>query len=271
MNRLAYSVIDLEGDDATAFANAHFSSDVRALQPGHWQWSSWLDARGRVRGLFLLVGNPDGTLRLLLRGGDAVKLIEHLRMFVLRSQVNIVAQPDMHAVDHANPIPMHSVQAQDGEMVIGFGDYAVRLTPHTPAADAGCEWQRLDIERGFAWLPQAASGAFLSPELSLRRVDATSLTKGCYPGQEIATRLHHRGGNKRHLCQVHGSRAIAPGSEVHLEDSMVGMVLQSVPDGDDHVGLAVLHDRALAMGARDTLRVCGRSSEPLRASRRFDD
>jgi len=29
--------------------------------------------------------------------------------------------------------------------------------------------------------------------------------KGCYPGQEIAARLHFRGGNKRELVRLRGS------------------------------------------------------------------
>ena len=42
------AVVGLHGKDAQAFAQAQFTSDVAALEVGHWQWSAWLDAQGRV-------------------------------------------------------------------------------------------------------------------------------------------------------------------------------------------------------------------------------
>ena len=81
--------ISLEGPDATTFAHSQFTSQVTALPVGQWQFSSWLDAQGRVRNLFHLARLSDEQLLVILRGGNAADLAEALRRFVFRSRVKL--------------------------------------------------------------------------------------------------------------------------------------------------------------------------------------
>ena len=79
--------IFIEGPDAIAFAHSQFTSQVTALANRHWQFSSWLDAQGRVRNVFHLARVGDERLLVILRGGDASSFIENLRRLDRKSVV----------------------------------------------------------------------------------------------------------------------------------------------------------------------------------------
>jgi folate-binding protein YgfZ len=91
-------------------------------------------------------------------------------------------------------------------------------------------------------LPPSALDALLPPALSLYRLQAVAIDKGCYPGQEIVARLHWRGGHKRHLCNVRLTRGMAPGTVLHRDGSDVGMLLDTVVVDGGTDALAVLND-----------------------------
>jgi len=84
-------VLEITGADAVSFAHAQFSSDVRGLATGAWQWSTWLSPQGRVRALFHLLRAGEESLRLLIRGGDAETLRIELARYVLRAKVALRA------------------------------------------------------------------------------------------------------------------------------------------------------------------------------------
>src|SRR6185312_11690713 len=50
--------------------------------------------------------------------------------------------------------------------------------------------RRAQILLGWPWLPASALDVLLPPALSLHRLQAVAIDKGCYPGQEIVARLH---------------------------------------------------------------------------------
>lgn len=71
--------------------------------------------------------------------------------------------------------------------------------------------------------------------LSLNRLNAYSLKKGCYPGQEIVARTHYLGQAKRGLVRIAGDGMHA-GAEVRAGDRLLGTVVSCV----DTEALAVL-------------------------------
>jgi len=101
-------LLEITGVDAVSFAQAQFSSDVRSLSDGQWQWSAWLSPQGRVRAFFQLLRDSEERLRVLLRGGDAQTLRHELAPYVLRAKVIMRAsdarvrgsdQPAAHALE----------------------------------------------------------------------------------------------------------------------------------------------------------------------------
>jgi tRNA-modifying protein YgfZ len=231
-------IITLEGPDAVAFAHSQFSSQVATLPNGQWQFSSWLDAQGRVRHLFHLARLDDERLLMLLRGGEAAQFAEALRRFVFRSRVKLHVAEDMKLGTGA-ALPVHVVDVQDNIIRLGCGSHALQFGVDVVADDA---WQLAQLRSGWPWLSHVTLNEFLPPALSLHRLGAVALDKGCYPGQEIVARLHYRGGNKRHLHRVKLSGIASDGEELRRNDREFVRLLIVISHHDEIEALAVITD-----------------------------
>ncbi|NMW23796.1 tRNA-modifying protein YgfZ, partial [Rhodanobacter denitrificans] len=99
---------------------------------------------------------------------------------------------------------------------------------------------------GWPWLPTQLLNELLPPALSLQRLHAAAIDKGCYPGQEIVARLHFRGGHKRHLHRVTLSQAANAGDVLRSDGREVGCVLEAITTDDRIEALVVLSDDVAA-------------------------
>lgn len=234
-------ILLIEGSDASAFAHAQFSSDVRALDAGRWQWSAWLDAQGRVRALMHL-GRVDATRYVaLLRGGVAAALADALRRYVFRSKVTLTPLPARRLV--AGPtFDMHALRADGETLVFGLGARSLEVTSTNGNHDAaGAEAFRLaDVRAAWPWLPPPALDAYVPQALDLDRLGAIAWDKGCYPGQEIVARLRYRGGPKRHLRRIGSAASIVPGATLTHAGQPCGTVLSAAISGTGSEALVVL-------------------------------
>jgi folate-binding protein YgfZ len=251
--------IELGGADARAFAQAQFSGDVRALQPLHWQWNAWLDHRGGVRALMHLADAGDGRLLALLRGGDANAVCAELRKYVLRAKVGIEPLHDRF-LSLGPALPLHQLRTERNAFGFGHGEYSLWIETAQCASDEERErgFRLHQIRNGWPRLPAGGEGEFLPPALGLEHLGAVSFDKGCYPGQEIAARLHYRGGHKRRLAHVSGSSALRTGEPLQCDAR--GVVLDSVETHGEWHALVVM-DQTVAdesSALQDKLRVIRR-------------
>lgn len=224
-------VLRLDGRDAMAFAQSQFMNDVTLLADGHWQWSGWLDPKGRVQALFALL-RVDAESLLVATGADVEALATALRRFVFRSRVTIAAA-GVHASGRLAPPAVasgnHADLAADGSIELDLGgDAGARTlllsdTPGSAPCDAGA-WFRLDLAHGWPALPGTALDAWTPQQLSLERLAAFSVRKGCYPGQEIVARTHFLGRAKRGLARFRHAGATAGDAVVNAEGRDVGQV-----------------------------------------------
>ena len=251
-------LVELSGADASAFAHAQFTSAVVTLAPGHWHWSAWLDAKGRVRNVFALLHVEPGRLVAWLPRGDASRMAKSLSMYVLRAKVRVRALTGWHRFDAGEA-------AADAPMTIDPGDRWSLVMPGPPgrrvclAAAEGsaafvdmprqAAWDLADVRAGLPWVSDEVCAEFVSPALGLERLGAVRLDKGCYPGQEIVARLHYRGGNKRHAMHLlHEGAPVPAGTGVIAEagSAATGAVLYSAWSAADRSeAIAILPDTAL--------------------------
>ena len=246
---LSAETLLLEGPDAGAFAHAQFSSKVTSLATGQWQFSAWLDPQGRVRALFHLARLADDRLLLLLRGGSAAAMVDALQRFVFRSKLSLTALPS-RALATAPARLMHAIAGDVDTWLFGCGTYSMRSTTADLGDDA---WHLLQLREGWPWLPEQTLGELLPPALSLHRLQAVAVDKGCYPGQEIVARLHYRGGNKRHLHHVILSQATGAGDSLRSDAHEVGRALDVVDTRAGIEALIVLNDDVAAKASHGRL------------------
>lgn len=243
--------IAIAGDDARHFAQAQFAGDVQALAPRRWQWNAWLDASGRVQALMHLVDPGDGTLLAVLRGGDAARIQAALARYLLRARATLTART---FTGHAGaPVEMGVAEHARSGFTLGFGERGLRLDATATDIDprASTAWRLADIRAGWPTLPADAT-RLLPPALGLERLGAIAFDKGCYPGQEIAARLHYRGGHKLRLVHIRGAAPLAVGAIGSPGGATAGYVLDAVAsDGRTDALVVVPHATASIINILD--------------------
>ena len=229
-----HDVLAITGRDAVAFAQAQFMNDVAALADGHWQWNGWLTPKGRVIALFALLKFDAETLWLLLPDAAAADLAAKLQRYVFRSKVVLAARGELHA-SGAFAAPAQASGARFAATEYGIeldfggdgGARRMRLGPATApdAAAAIAQWRRSDLQHGLPRLRDAQVEAWTPQQLSLERLRAFSVKKGCYPGQEIVARTHFLGQAKRGLALFDADGTVADGAAVEAGEHAIGSVL----------------------------------------------
>jgi folate-binding protein YgfZ len=269
-------VLQFEGRDAGAFLQAQLMNDVRVLDDGRWQWSGWLTPKGRVFALGALVRLAPERYWLLLPDHPAAALAPELRRFVFRSKVSIeprsdlvsrgsFAAPDAFAPESpaaANRIGRH------GERIVldwsGARPRTLWLEPlHTGADSAAsadaARWEVEDLAHGLPRLALGQEAQHTPHMLALRRLNAFSVKKGCYPGQEIVARTHFLGQAKRELRRVATASPSLPGRALELDGRDAGTILCAARWGAQHESLAVL-----SLGPDESLLSARDPAEPAR-------
>jgi len=235
-----HRVISLTGRDAVAFAQAQFMNDVDAIGAGQWQWNGWLTPKGRVIALFALLRIDDQTVWLLLPDADPVAMATALQRYVFRSKLAIAVREDLKvsaalvAPGQARGARLATLPADVIEMDLGAdgGSRSLRIAVDDHAeAEANAallaRWAAFDLQHGLPRLPASQVEQWTPQQLSLERLQAFSVKKGCYPGQEIVARTHFLGKAKRGLALVEGDRPLAAGAPLHAagSDSALGTLV----------------------------------------------
>lgn len=248
-------VLALSGTDALAFAQAQFMNDLRPLAVGRWQWNGWLSAKGRVQALFALLRTGEQSLYAIVTGDDAAHtaLAAALQRFVFRAKVTIAIERSLMVAGRFRegddaPEPHHdhtlSPLADGGHALWLDGEPAreLRLSrQHAPVdPDFTRRWRLADIAQGIPILEGDQVDAWTPHMLSLQRLAAFSVKKGCYPGQEIVARTHFLGQAKRALAHVASATPMPAGSEIACDGRAIGSVVCAERGEHGFEGLAVL-------------------------------
>jgi len=264
----SFAIIEVSGNDASAFLQGQFTSDLGEIGNHQSAFSAWCNAQGRVIATFLVFRDKNRYL-LLLPDTLIDSVSQRLRMFVLRSHVVIskhtqytfIGLSGTHAktiVDTLDNPDVFKVQIAGTEtdriiLIVPteiLDDLQTRLGGVDVQPAAPGLWQLEDINTGIPWLNPHTSGEFLPQELDLENIGALSYNKGCYPGQEIIARLHFRGRAKRSLCQGRiesGTPVPGPGTRLFSASGSgtSGMVISSVQVSDGLVRLLAVIDTEL--------------------------
>ena len=245
-----HSILSIEGPDAVRFAHAQFMSDVASLADGHWHWSGWLTPKGRVIALFALLRFEGGKLWLLLPDADAEVLQASMQRFVFRSKVALNVLGDARVSGSFSPPSLASGArfggSAEGALELDMGSAASPRTLYVHGevapmdADAAGKWDAFDLAHGLPRLAASQAEQWTPQQLSLDRLHAYSVKKGCYPGQEIVARTHFLGQAKRGLVLFDAGTAISVGDEVRDDERAVGTVVSATSSDEANQILAVL-------------------------------
>lgn len=249
-----FTILQAEGAEAGEFLQAQTMNDVRALARGQWQWNGWLNPKGRVIALFALWRVEDRRFLLLLPDFPAGELQPLLQRYVFRSKLQLTETKHLacaadfgtapasgtndrsiaKAVDGGAALDMSGTTVFRQLVILPDGHPALR----DPDEHSDARWLALDIAHGLPRLPAQQRETWTPQMLALERLQAYSLKKGCYPGQEIVARTHYLGQAKRSLARLEGTAFRVGDSVQDGQGQALGELLCCSADGRE--ALAVL-------------------------------
>ena len=217
--------IEIAGPDAESFLQGQLSLDVTAIAAGGAELAAWHNPQGRVRHLGWLGRFAADGWWLITESGSLATLSSALSRYVLRSRVKLGPPQDGVSVAF-RPCPEEpqiagTVRwstpsgATGGPLRLVAGPAAA--LPQTTADDDALTG--LLVSAGVPRLPASQSDRHVGQTLNLDLLGAISFSKGCFPGQEILARLHHRGKPKRRLLGWRSKGTQRPDPDHLLVDS----------------------------------------------------
>jgi folate-binding protein YgfZ len=249
-------VIKVSGADARGFLNNLVTSDLDAVKPGVGKFAALLTPQGKIVTDFLVTEAPTedgGGFLIDCAAALAQPLADKLGFYRLRAKVSIENLSDRLGVlavwdgePAAKPGPAF---ADPRDPRLGWRI----LTPLdlTEKAAALTDAERVDVaaydaHRIACGVPRGGLdfryGDAFPHETNMDRLHGVDFDKGCYVGQEVVSRMQHRGTARTRIVRLvlDGARPEA-GVEIHAGGKPVGTMGSSA----DGAGLALIRlDRA---------------------------
>lgn len=242
------------GEAAGDFLQALVTSDVEAVAPGEARPSALLTPQGKI--LFdFLVSRTEHGFRLDVASGARGDLAKRLRLYRLRTKVEIEpAADDVFAVWDVEDAGQGSLVDQrfpGGAVLRSYG----APPPGVPEAEPN-DFAAMRLRAGVAEAERDFPASDVFPhDVLLDQNGGVSFRKGCYVGQEVVSRMQHRGTARRRLMLVAADGHLTPGANVMAADSAIGTVLSAI--GSEGIALLRIDRLASAIGANAALTVDG--------------
>lgn len=254
-------VIQLAGDDARTFLNGLVTSDVSALAAGDARFAALLTPQGKIVVDFLVLANDDALLLDCPRA-LAAALAQKLGFYKLRAKVTVENLSDRYDVlalwDGAAPLGA-SVFADPRDPALSCRVVIAKGSAPQASETLGAELTNeamYDAHRIACGIAKGgvdfAYGDAFPHETNMDRLSGVDFGKGCYVGQEVVSRMQHRGTARTRIVRVtFDGAAPASGAQIVAEGKPIGTMGSS----SDTIGLALLRlDRAAdAIAAACTL------------------
>lgn len=226
-------IVRLAGEDATTFLNGLVTSDVSQLALGEARFAALLTPQGKIVADFI-VGKAAESLLLDCPLALAPMLAQKLSFYKLRAKVSVENVSDKFEVvalwsegpataDLAFTDPRDSQLGQ--RAIVPHGTAEELFGPLASEADYEAHRIACGIAKGGV---DFAYGDAFPHETSMDRTGGVDFKKGCYVGQEVVSRMQHRGTARTRIVRV-GVEGDAPqGVEIMAGGKLLGTMGSSV-------------------------------------------
>lgn len=276
-------VVKVAGDGARNFLHGLVTADISKLAPGTARFCALLTPQGKIIADFFIAEAPaadGGGFFLDVPRALVTTLIERLNLYKLRAKILIEDLSDVLSVFAAWHETPAGAAAPTTKFGLGFADPRLPalglriLIPSHRAAEAAAELGaalvaagEYDAHRIALGVPQGLSdfkyGDAFPHETDMDQLGGVDFEKGCYVGQEVVSRMEHRGTARTRALPVrYDGAAPASGAPISAGERQVG-TMGSAADGR---GVALLRlDRvAEAMAEGVALTAAGVPVRPVK-------
>src|SRR5690606_11311461 len=240
------AVILAQGPEAETLLQNTLTPDLAQLKEGEARPGALLTPQGKILFDFLISRAGADAFRLDCRKDVAEDFIKRLTFLRVRAKVNFSLQEqELVSASWDND----SSLSQNDSTSLADRRFPLSLSVFRhygrAAGDASLlnEWHRLRIEHG---VPESGMDYELSDafphDILFDQNGGTGLRKGCYVGQEVVSRMHHRGTARRRLVIVEAD-ADLPADQTEITAG--GRPLGTLGTGSGNKALAIVRiDRA---------------------------
>jgi tRNA-modifying protein YgfZ len=235
-------VVKVSGEDARNFLNGLITTDLTRLEPGKGRFGALLTPQGKIVADFLIAEAPAGQTPAGHVGGIlidcpralAAELAKKLGFYKLRAKVTVDNLSDSLGV----------IAAWDGELAIkpdlsfsdprdqrlGWRIFAAETEVQAIAKQIGTDLvdsAEYEAHRIACGVPRGGLdfmyGDAFPHETNMDRLHGVDFDKGCYVGQEVVSRMQHRGTARTRTVRVTlDSAPPEAGTSVMAGDKTVG-------------------------------------------------
>ncbi len=252
-------LVEVQGPDAPVFLQDLVTNDVESIKPGEAMFAGLLTPQGKILCDFLIYMRDPQSYWLDCMRDQAETIAKRLSMYKLRAKANIVNRSGELAVGAAwGEMP----GGAEGAFLASYDDpryaplgarFVIASSVAEPAslAAASSSATAYHSHRISLAIPQGgldyAYGEAFPHEACFDELHGVDFDKGCYVGQEVVSRMHHRGIAKTRIAAIETSEPLdILGAEIRAGEFPVG----TLGSMDGTQGIAMLRLDRIEEAAR---------------------
>ncbi|WP_395382673.1 YgfZ/GcvT domain-containing protein [Mesorhizobium sp. UC22_110] len=228
------ALVSVSGPEAEHFLQNILTVDLDPLSQDEARPGALLAPQGKILFDFLFSRTGENGFRLECRADIADDFVKRLMFYRLRAKVDISKQEqDVVAVwwQADSNASQNDSAASTSESSAGVRDTRFNSPVRRfyeaplPAAEATlAEWEAFRLSQGVAESgPDYALNDAFPHDVLLDQLDGVGFKKGCFIGQEVVSRMQHRGTARRRVLLVEAASALpASGTELTVNGRPVG-------------------------------------------------
>jgi len=251
------SILKLEGSEASSFLQALITQDINLLDTQPSLYTGLLSPQGKILFSFFLHKHENSYL-IDCPSSLSEALLMRLNMYKLRADITLSdASSDYGVVvsgaaGFAAPDPRCSDLG--GRTIISKSETEQGSSPES-------DYHIHRIKLGIADCDEIGSSQYFPHECNFDQLNGVSFTKGCFIGQEVVSRMEHRGTARNRIMPFSSDETVIKNNDqVTCADLKLGTVISFM---EGH-GLALIRiDRLEKTANQNTPILAGSSSITL--------
>jgi folate-binding protein YgfZ len=226
------AVVRLDGADAEKLLGQIVTNEVPAETSRRWAFAALLTPQGKILCDFLIARHT-GVFFLDAPADKAAELVRRLELYRLRAHVDIADARGQLAVQVAWGGVPAALDARAGAMFHAVDprleELGLRILAEPGrAARPNATPEDYHAHRIALGVPEGgkdyAFGEAFPHEANLDLLGGVSFTKGCFIGQEVVSRMKHRGTVRKRVVPVEGEAPLASGAPVTAGEVEIGCI-----------------------------------------------
>ena len=230
------AIIAISGPQARDFLQGLVTNDIlHGLAPGMGLYTALLAPQGKI--LFdFFVTEGDGALLLDVAFVSCEALLKKLKLYKLRAQLEIQARPQLgiyinlkgHPRNRPTSYADRAVSFVDPRLP-ALGVRSIGARAEMPAhIAAGDSYLRTRLDLGVPEAGDFGIEKIFALDAGLAELHGVSFTKGCYIGQELTSRMKHRGSARKRILTITADTSLPPpGTTLRGSEQDLGEILST--------------------------------------------